>query len=948
MHSRLRRFVSLLICGQLCLSVVGASTFTETYLTPQSAAQSSPEARNALTQGKALLRRGNSDQALGLLETALKLFQQSSDEKGAAAAHDALGDLFARQGQYNVALEHYQSSYTAFRSESDPYNANLMLAKIGDMNFRQGKNGEALMAYGQMDARKPNTDAFKTVSATRSKINKGRGLFDRVRGMASTTPSTSTASSATSLATDAASEVTRSFNLYRQFIIYATYELGLGRVDYANNSLDSAKTHFQNALEAAGGGDLPIIGKLGQTRRFRVAARTSLGDIALRQNRFTDAIKFYTDAASGAQSENRLDLIWPAQRGLGRSRILMAAQERDPQRALKLREDGIAAYREALKNIETIRAGSLRSDDARSTFLASTKNVYDEASSALAEMAIAAGGDKPLSGQALNYAAEGFRVAEQGRARSLLDLLAETGAVITEGVPPELLQRKQTNLDRQQEIAQILTGVNFSGEAPPKPIAQLEAELEQLSTENDQIENQIRIANPRYSTLTASQPLTIGDVQQQVLDDKTVLLEYSLGDENSYLWAVSPGGVTLHRLPDRAAINQQAIALRAQLIPAQLRRQIVGINVAASATGNTGSQTQRGLGLGTTAGATPASAAYAAAAYALYKTAVEPAAAMTTGKRLLIVADGALNYIPFEALVTSASTAGYDALPYLLKSNEVSYAPSASVIAAIRQQSVKAQQGAGLLLVADPVFDAGDPRARGGVKAAGTNAANTATSRGLALGSAVNDLSSSPTETPSGGLKLARLDGTRIEAQQIAQMARTAGKTSSLWLDLEASEANLKTKDIKSYRVVHVATHGLLDAERPQFSGLVLSLVGDEKGGDGFLRTDEIFNLRLGAPLVMLSACETGLGKEKRGEGVIGLTRAFMYAGAPTVGVSLWSVADRSTADLMTDFYKRLLAKTDPLAPSAALRAAQQNMIAGKKYSAPFYWAPFVLIGDWR
>ncbi len=150
---------------------------------------------------------------------------------------------------------------------------------------------------------------------------------------------------------------------------------------------------------------------------------------------------------------------------------------------------------------------------------------------------------------------------------------------------------------------------------------------------------------------------------------------------------------------------------------------------------------------------------------------------------------------------------------------------------------------------------------------------------------------------------------------------------------------------MKQYRVVHIATHGLLDAERPQFSGLVLSLVGNANGDDGFLRTDEIFNLRLGSPLVMLSACETGLGKQVKGEGVIGLTRAFMYAGAPTVGVSLWSVADRSTATLMTDFYKRLLAGVPP---STAMRAAQQQMIAGKRYSAPFYWAPFVLNGDWR
>jgi len=196
------------------------------------------------------------------------------------------------------------------------------------------------------------------------------------------------------------------------------------------------------------------------------------------------------------------------------------------------------------------------------------------------------------------------------------------------------------------------------------------------------------------------------------------------------------------------------------------------------------------------------------------------------------------------------------------------------------------------------------------------------------------------------GLPLARLAGTRAEADQISKLAKTSGGQADVWLDLNASEENVETRNTTQYRVIHIATHGLLDAERPQFTGLVLSLVGN-KNSDGFLRTDEVFNLRLGAPLVMLSACETGLGKEKRGEGVMGLTRAFLYAGAPAVGVSLWSVADKSTADLMTEFYKRLLA-SDTASPSTSLREAQLALINGKKYSAPFYWAPFVMVGDWR
>jgi CHAT domain-containing protein len=255
-----------------------------------------------------------------------------------------------------------------------------------------------------------------------------------------------------------------------------------------------------------------------------------------------------------------------------------------------------------------------------------------------------------------------------------------------------------------------------------------------------------------------------------------------------------------------------------------------------------------------------------------------------------------------------------------------------------------------MLVVADPVFNSNDARARGVTASAGS-----AETRGLGIESALTDVAgqgavASAESAKMQGLPLARLAGTRTEAEQIANLAKTSGSQADAWLDLNASEENLETRDVTKYRVVHIATHGLLNAERPQFTGLVLSLVGN-KSEDGFLRTDEVFNMRLGSPLVMLSACETGLGKEKRGEGVMGLTRAFMYAGAPTVGVSLWSVADKSTAELMTDFYKRFLgsgASSTTVSPSAAMRDAQLAMIAGKKYSAPFYWAPFVLVGDWR
>jgi CHAT domain-containing protein/tetratricopeptide (TPR) repeat protein len=907
------------------------------------------QAGAALQEGRRLLKRGKSDQALSQLQKALSLYTTAKNNHGIAATENEFGDLYLRQGEYNVALDHYKHALEGFvgadkKNEEttaaaslvdsrlananiadDKFNANLMLAKIGDVNFRLGRFTEASSAYGRMQVKKPESSA--------SKVGRRFGGFGAIMGGVSTgRVGVEAPVSAVTVALEAKKELDE----YRVSIVFSSYEIGMGRIAYAQNDFESAKKHFQNALDAAGS-SLGGITKLGQTRRFRAAARTSLGDVALRQGRLKDASKAYTDAIKGAQEDKRIDLVWPAQRGLGKSLWLQGTQESDAKKSLALRESALKNYRDALQTIETLRSGSLRADEARTTFLATTKDVFDETTTNLAEMALLAApaGSGPLSGKALDYAAEAFKVSEQSRARSLLDLLSETGTSITEGIPVELLKRKQDNLERQQEIAEDLLGVNLNPDQQKKKPSELEAELEKLQTDFDDIENQIRTVSPRYATLTGGQPLSLADAQQRVLDDQTVLLEYSLQPDASYLWAVGKSGVSLYKLPARSVVEKLATDLRAQLIPTKLQRRIVGIDVMADS--------QRGLGVSATPFAEDA-AAFVTASSALYKAALEPAAAFIADKRLLIVADGALNYVPFEALVTTAAGADYSSLPYLVKTNEIIYAPSASVVGVIRQQENN-RSGRAMLIVADPVFNSKDTRAHIAVSSA------NAETRGLGIQSALADVAGQDAATAAEsikmeGLPLARLAGTRAEADQIAKLAKASGTQADVWLDLDASEDNVDVRDISKYRILHVATHGLLNTERPQFTGLVLSLVGN-KNEDGFLRTDEVFNLKLGSPLVMLSACETGLGKEKRGEGVMGLTRAFMYAGAPTVGVSLWSVADKSTADLMTDFYRRLLA-SQTASPATAMREAQLSMIAGKRYSAPFYWAPFVLVGDWR
>ncbi|MGZ5481926.1 MAG: CHAT domain-containing tetratricopeptide repeat protein [Pyrinomonadaceae bacterium] len=935
----------------LCAIVSGSRSPVPVSAGSAPVAQADPS--SALSTGRSLLKQGHADQALNHLQTALTLYTQASNQRGIAATRDALGDLYLIQGQYKVALEHYEKGYEAFTAAAakdqktqavtstvagqagattgaaaetaastadNSFNANLMLAKIGDTSFRLGDMSKAGTAYARMTVKKPESAAAK---ATR-----------RFGGLGGIVGSISTGRA--DIATPVSSaigflEVKKEMDEYRVAIVYMTYELGTGRIAFANNDLPTAKKHFENAM-SAGGGSLPIVAKLGQTRRFRTAARTSLGDVALKESRYKDAAKLFEAAQKGADEDKRLDLMWPAQRGRARSLWLQAAQEKD---SAKLREQALAAYRDSLNTIEQIRAGSVRADESRTTFLATTKDVYDEAVAAFAEMALTSSpAGQPLSGKALDYAAEALRISEQARARSLLDMLAEVNAQITAGVPADLLKRKQENLNRQQEIAAQLTGVSVATDQKAKP-SDLEKELETLQTEFDQIENQIRTASPRYASLTATQPSSLADIQQKVLDDNTVMLEYALGNDASYLFAVTRAGLSVFKLPAKAELNKLSTDFRAQLIPPKLQRRLIGIDVV---------DEQRGLGLaqGPAENVQP----FVTASNALYQVAVAPAASLIGDKRVLIVADGALNYIPFEALVKTSGAADYASLDYLIKSNEIVYAPSASVIAAIRQQQSAATnvRDGSILVIADPVFSTDDARLKQ-LNVARTPAGETR-GLGLALESAVADVAGTQASSPTATLRLARLPGTRVEAEAIAASARTGGAKADVWMDLGASEEKIHAANVANYRIVHIATHGLLNVERPQFTGVVLSLVGNTSA-DGFLRTDEIFNLKMAPSLVMLSACETGLGKEKRGEGVMGLTRAFMYAGAPTVGVSLWSVADKSTAELMTDFYKRFLAAGSP-SRSAALRDAQLAMISGKKYSAPFYWAPFVLVGEWK
>jgi CHAT domain-containing protein len=322
-------------------------------------------------------------------------------------------------------------------------------------------------------------------------------------------------------------------------------------------------------------------------------------------------------------------------------------------------------------------------------------------------------------------------------------------------------------------------------------------------------------------------------------------------------------------------------------------------------------------------------------------------------KRLVIVADGALQYIPFAALPapSSGNDDGQNSIAEpqpLFVEHEIVSLPSASTLATLRRETAGRKPAEkSLAVLADPVFTDDDARVRRNVGKVGVQRkTRSADSDETDIGFQQMTRSGRETGVIGAETGFGRLLGVRHEAAAILALVPERERMQAL--DFEASRTTALKAELGEYRIIHFATHGMLNNIHPELSGLVLSLV-DETGQpqDGFLRLQDIYNLKLPAELVALSACQTGLGKEIKGEGLIGLTRGFMYAGAPRIVASLWKVDDRATSELMKRFYQGMLGP-EALSPAAALRQAQLLIWKQKRWRAPYYWASFVLQGEWK
>lgn len=528
--------------------------------------------------------------------------------------------------------------------------------------------------------------------------------------------------------------------------------------------------------------------------------------------------------------------------------------------------------------------GRARSSRIDAGVLASAQPVYETA----VQVAMAAHDAEPAGG----HAARALELSERARARSLLDLLSARG----ETAPPP----GQSDLER--ELRGLRRTLNAKGtaldSAGTRVRPALVREVDELATRMALVEARLRRERPDVATLSPPSLLDLDALQHRWLDDRTVLVEYLLGTPHSYAWVVTRTSFSSVRLASRSAI--EAAAQRA-------------LTLAEAPTAGAG-----------------APAASPLAGRALAELILEPLGELPAGHRLLVVAPGILQDVPFAALPVNGAGS-----PPLVVRHEIVHAPSVAAVQAMAAaRTAPSSNRTTVAVFADPVFGADDPRVRAG---AGTTAPHA---------------EGAPPTTPlaralrgstSGITPLTRLPFTRFEAERIAAAAPRGAVRSVMGFAANVDE--IRAGSLADSRVIHFATHGVLNTRTPELSGLVLSLV-DARGRprDGFLRLHEVEGLHLTADLVVLSACETARGRRLEGEGTIGLTRAFLAAGARNVVASLWRVDDLATAELMHAFYTNLLRQRLP--PAAALRAAQRQMAGSQRWAHPYFWAGFVVQGS--
>lgn len=834
---------------------------------------------------------GNLGEAFTQFEEVLNFCKQITGPcKPEPFVHNSLGMIYDTWAQPNEALTQYNLALTLYRQTNADTrtfqaitldNLGLLYAGLDDPRAALEKFEEALKL--RLELKTPGKEAV-----TRSNIGYAQILLGNLP--------------------EAFAQLDQALSLSQgtdeRFAAYTLMRLGMA--------------HFKNREKD--GEIAKALSRYGQA----LEVQTTIGDIrgqAMTLNQIAELYSWLEQAGNARRDYRKAQERWKAVGdSLGEALSLygLAKVERQQKRFPEARQ----AIVEAVAKVESVRT-STSNYRLRTNFFEARHDYYELEADIRMQLyyALQAKGKVVTAKAELEQA---LFAAERGRSRNLLDLLTESQADIRTGVDPLLLekeQRQRREIEGKLDLLQeLLTQKDKEAQK-----ATLQRELEALNRSLNQTRAEIRTRSPRYAALTQPQPLKPAQIQE-LLDDETCLLQYSVGDERSYLWFVTRNTIRPYTLPDRKKIDEAVKALlkviKVHEPPApnsDIQKQILKMR--------------------------DALVTYPKLTFDLSNLVLKPVAARLGFKRIIVVADGPLQYVPFGALPvpseanTKAAASGQPLTP-LIANHQVVYEPSASVLALIRRDPRRTAPKT-VAVIADPVFSKLDERVHAEMKVNPTIAVSEKDTQYLKVFRDAGDIGS-----VDGSLRLMRLTNSRKEAEAIVAVA--APGSSLLALDFDASRTKALSEELRQFKIVHLATHGILDSANPELTGLVFSLVDQEgKPARGFLRLGDIYNLNLPTDLIVLSACHTAIGPELKSEGLTGLTRGFMYAGAARVVASLWKVDDAATAELMKRFYTYMLDKKMPA--SEALRRAQLDISTLKEEWRPsFYWAGFVLQGEWN
>ncbi len=840
-----------------------------------------------LSLGSVYIEKGDYDEAIAVDKKALSILLQIAGEQhpNVAMTYYNLSDCYLKKGDYDqaIALGDKAASIIMNTLGKQDYRAATCYILIGRAYADKGDHDQALAFFNQ------------GLAIQRASL--GERHFEvavTYHNMAAIYDDKSDYEQALSFHHKALS--IRTAALGEQHPYVADSYVGLGDAHSHRSDDRQALEFYQKALSV----NLAVLGK---HHPALASCYNSLGSVYERKGEYGQAIKFFQRAIQA--NIPRFDgsdpyAAPPLNDVLSESELLkslaqkaQALSQRYTKQSHNLRdlEAAVTTYEAASQLIDQMRRG-YKAEGSKLFLTEKAADIYDGAIQAALRL------HRETRAAALKNTA--FLFAEKSKAAVMLEALSEAEARQFAGIPDSLLEK-----ERQLRLDLAFYEKSLGEEQLKRP----EADSAKIGLWQDKVfslkqayegllqrfeEQYPDYYNLKYQIKTASAPEA-----QASLDEQTALVEYFMGTDSIFIFAFTKEVFAIIVSAKDSLFEKQIEQLRQGIIT-QERPQ------------------------------------YAQAATRLYQTLLAPIAELLHNKNLILVPDAALSAIPFEALLTEqvaeSKSQDYAKLPYLINEHAVSYAYSATLLQ--QEMQKKSQETPRDYLAFAPVFANGLPVGTRGGDFFKENFAHDS-SQTTATATRVRGYLPATRNEVTGIL-------TRFE-DSYNLFERWFGDKARAHLEREANEARVKAGDLSAYRMLHFATHGLVNEKNPKLSGLILAQEDSTSKEDGILHLGEIYNLNLNADLVVLSACETGLGQVAKGEGIIGLTRGFLYAGASNVLVSLWQVSDVTTSDLMIDFYDKMLGG---MSKPEALREAKLQMIRRHaEYAKPYYWAPFILIG---